>query len=196
MKLVVGLGNPGDSYEQTRHNIGFVVLDKLRRELSDKSPEWSAEDKHRAWVVKEGGVILAKPVTFMNNSGEAVGSLASFYKIAPEDIIVVHDDIDLPLGKIRIRQQGGTGGHNGVNSVLSHLKSDKFTRVRLGVGSGKSEHHKVADSHTRHQHVIDYVLSRFGSNEAGDMRKLVEHGVEAVRMILTDGIDKAMNRFN
>ena len=122
MKLIVGLGNPGTSYEDTRHNIGFMVVDKLVKEIGETSPVWEEDHKRNALVAKIGGVIIAKPMTFMNNSGSAVAALTAFYKINKEDVWVIHDDIDLPIGKIRIRKGGGTGGHNGVDSIMQSLK--------------------------------------------------------------------------
>jgi PTH1 family peptidyl-tRNA hydrolase len=120
----------------------------------------------------------------MNESGRAVAAVSEFYKIPPKDMWVVHDDIDLPLGKIRIRAGGGSGGHNGVESLIAHLKTDAFLRFRLGVGRGA------------HRSVVEFVLSRFQQGEAGEMRKLIKHGVDAVRLALEKGTDRAMNRFN
>ena len=197
MKLIVGLGNPGTSYEDTRHNIGFMVVDKLAKEIGETSPVWEEDHKRNALVAKIGGVIIAKPMTFMNNSGSAVAALTAFYKINKEDVWVIHDDIDLPIGKIRIRKGGGTGGHHGVDSIIQSLKNDAFIRVRLGIGRGKKA--KVGEEEgdrKRHRSVVDFVLSRFTQHEAGDLRKLIKHGTEAVRIALVDGLDKAMNRFN
>jgi PTH1 family peptidyl-tRNA hydrolase len=132
----------------------------------------------------------------MNNSGIAVGQLASFYKIAPQDVWVIHDDLDLPLGKIRIRKGGGTAGHNGIESIMQHVGTDGFLRFRLGIGRGKEDTKKSTDQNLSHQAVIDFVLSRFTLSEAGSLKKLIKYGVEAVRLTLSDGIDKAMNRFN
>lgn len=197
MKLIVGLGNPGTSYENTRHNIGFMVVDKLAREIGESSPVWEEDQKRNALVTKIGGVMIVKPMTFMNNSGIAVAALARFYKIHEADVWVIHDDIDLPIGKIRIRKGGGTGGHNGVDSIIKSLGNDAFIRVRLGVGRGKKE--KMGEEEgerKRHRSVVDFVLSRFTEHEAGDLKKLIKHGTEAVRIALIEGLDKAMNRFN
>ncbi len=131
MKLIVGLGNPGKDYEDTRHNIGFMVVDKLAREIGRDTLVWNQDDKRSAFVAKVGELVIAKPVTFMNNSGVAVKKLADFYKIDPVDVWVIHDDLDLPIGKIRIRNQGGTAGHNGVESIITHLGTDKFLRFRF-----------------------------------------------------------------
>lgn len=196
MKLIVGLGNPGGQYKDTRHNIGFMVLDKLIRELGPSDTAWTFESAYNAQIAKIGDILLVKPQTLMNASGMAVKSIVHFYKLTPEDIYVIHDDLDLPLGKIRIRKGGASAGHHGINSVIRELGSDAFVRVRLGIGRDTPHKGIIADR-TRHQSaVIKFVLSRFTLSEAGSLKKLIKYGVEAVRMILTDGIDKAMNRFN
>lgn len=195
MKLIVGLGNPGPEYQNTRHNIGFMVVDKLARELSPHVVLWQHETKHKALLLKLGDIVLVKPLTFMNNAGLSVGSITTFYKLTPEDVWVIHDDIDLPLGKIRIRQKGGTAGHHGVESIMKVLKSDAFTRFRLGIGRAK-EGAGQNEKNLHHRSVISYVLSKFSQGEAGSLKHLVKHGVLAVRIALTEGIDKAMNRFN
>jgi len=196
MKLIVGLGNPGGQYEDTRHNIGYMVVDKLAREIGRNSLNWEQDTKRQALVAKVGDIVLVKPITFMNNSGIAVSQLAGFYKIKPEDVWVIHDDIDLPLGKIRIRKGGGTAGHNGLESILKQLGSDAFLRFRLGIGRGREDIKKGTDQNLRHRAVIDFVLSRFTQSEAGSLRKLIKYGVESVRIALTEGVDKSMNRFN
>jgi peptidyl-tRNA hydrolase, PTH1 family len=196
MKLIVGLGNPGNQYEETRHNIGFMILDKLARELTQTTVAWNKDAKHKAFIAKAGDVILVKPQTFMNASGEAVKSLVDYYKLNVSDVWVIHDDIDLPLGKIRIREKGASGGHNGVDSIIRALGSDVFVRFRMGVGRGKD----VSPSHYGEEHrrrnVVSFVLSRFGQSEAGHMKHLIKDGEEAVRTALMKGLDKAMNLFN
>lgn len=196
MKLIIGLGNPGNQYEETRHNIGFMILDKLARELSQPAAAWSRDAKHKAFIAKAGDVILVKPQTFMNASGEAVKSLVDYYHVELSDVWVIHDDIDLPLGKIRIREKGASGGHNGVDSIIRALGSDLFVRFRMGVGRGKD----VSPSHFGEEHkrrnVVSFVLSRFGQSEAGHMKHLIKDGEEAVRTALINGLDKAMNLFN
>lgn len=196
MKLIVGLGNPGGTYEHTRHNIGFMVVDRLSRELGEGAAAWETDTKKNVMTAKISDILLAKPLTFMNKSGFAVKALVDFYKLTPADVWVVHDDIDLPLGKIRIRGSGASGGHNGVDSILQQLKSDAFVRFRLGIGRGKESTGRQTDKNLHHRSVIAFVLSRFRQGEAGEFRKLVKHGSEAVRIALTQGIDKAMNRFN
>ena len=197
MKLIVGLGNVGKEYQDTRHNIGFMVVDKLSKELGSVGQDVWKEDKDReALVCKIGDVLLAKPTTLMNRSGNAVRKLVAFYKLTADDVWVIHDDIDLPLGKIKIREQGASAGHNGLESIIEELKTDKFTRFRLGIGRGKEDKDKSTDQNLKHRAVIEFVLSRFTDHEAGAMRKLVKNGMEAVRLSLIEGLDKGMNRFN
>lgn len=196
MKLIVGLGNPGEKYKDTRHNVGFMVVDKLAHELGGSDISWESSPKLSAVIAKTGEVVLAKPTTFMNASGKAVRKIVDFYKMGPEDVWVVHDDLDLPLGKIRIRAGGASAGHHGIDSLIKELGSDKFIRVRLGIGKIKSGGTVVADRQLHQSSVIRFVLSRFGRSEAGAFKHLVSHGVEAVRVGLFKGIDKAMNRFN
>ena len=196
MKLIVGLGNPGEKYESTRHNIGFMVVDRLAHELGPTDIVWRQEDKHQALVARTGDIILVKPLTFMNNAGIAVGSLVRFYKLNSMDVLVIHDDIDLPVGKIRIRTGGSSAGHNGLQSIMQHLKTDKFIRFRLGVGRGLMAKGPSMNKNWHHRAVIDFVLSHFRPNEAGALKHMVKRGAQAVRMALLDGMDKAMNQFN
>lgn len=196
MKLIVGLGNPGDKYKDTRHNVGFMVVDKLAHELGGADAVWETSQKLVAEMAKTGEVVLAKPTTFMNASGVAVRKIIDFYKMKPEDVWVIHDDLDLPLGKIRIRVGGASAGHHGIDSIIKELGSDKFVRVRLGIGKVKSGGTVAADRQLHQSSVIRFVLSKFGRSEAGEFKHLVAHGVEAVRVGLFKGIDRAMNRFN
>lgn len=196
MKLIIGLGNPGGQYESTRHNIGFMVIEKLARELSSGQPVWQKDDKKNVLTVKIGDVMLVKPQTFMNKSGFAVRALMDFYKLQPSEVWVVHDDIDLPLGKIKIRAKGSSAGHNGVDSIIRELKTDSFVRFRLGIGKGVDTLKKGENRNLHHRSVISFVLSRFRQNEAGSFKHLVKHGTEAVQMAIVKGIDHAMNRFN
>jgi PTH1 family peptidyl-tRNA hydrolase len=196
MKLIVGLGNPGKNYEGTRHNIGYMVIDKLAKEITSPAAAWEIKENFKSMFAKAGDVLLAKPTTYMNNSGMAVKAIVDYYKIDSDDLWVIHDDIDLPLGKIRIRDGGGTGGHNGIESVIKMIGSDKFLRFRLGIGRGKEDRRKDTDQNLHHRSVIDFVLSRFTQGEAGALRHLVKRGSEAVHIALIDGVDHAMQRFN
>lgn len=196
MLLIIGLGNPGGEYKDSRHNVGFMVVDKLSRELGVETGVWQEQEKFKAVICKIGEILLVKPITFMNSSGFAVTALLQFYKLKPEDVWVIHDDIDLPLGKIRIREKGGTAGHRGVESIMEHLKTDAFIRFRIGVGRKSDRFGHFADKIVKHRTIISFVLSRFTASEAGELKRLIKRGTEAVRIALDDGIDKAMNRFN
>ncbi len=185
MKLVVGLGNPGDAYERTRHNLGFMVLDRLasRYEISvDTKKKKSLIGRFR--LGKER-VMLLKPQTFVNLSGEAVLYMASFLRIMPENIVVVCDDTNLPLGHIRIRKYGSSGGHNGIKSLIQFLKSDNFPRVRIGVGS-PPEGVKLED----------FVLGHFSADEMRMIDGAIDKACDAIEMIITDRIDESMREFN
>jgi peptidyl-tRNA hydrolase, PTH1 family len=186
-KIVVGLGNPGARYAHTRHNVGFDTLDLFAEQ---QGWSWTARRHHA--VLAEGTVngdkvLLAKPQTYMNDSGVAVGELVRFYKLDLSDLLVVCDDLDLPLGKIRVRARGASGGQHGLESIVRHLGGNTgFPRVRIGVGrprNGRSEN-------------VDFLLSRAGGDERIELTAACERAAEAVRSYLTDGIDATMNRFN
>lgn len=197
MKLIVGLGNPGFEYRDTRHNIGFMVVDKLEKELgAGVPPTWQKDEKKNVLTARIGEVLLVKPQTFMNKSGFAVKALVDFYKLTPADVWVIHDDIDLPLGKIKIREKGGSAGHNGVTSIIEQLKTDAFVRFRLGIGKGVDTTGASENKNMHHRSVISFVLSRFRQSEAGSFKHLIKHGTQAVQTALLKGLDVAMNRFN
>ena len=197
MKLIVGLGNPGFEYKDTRHNIGFMVVDKLEKELgAGVPPPWQNDEKKNVLTARIGEVLLVKPQTFMNKSGFAVKALVDFYKLTPADVWVIHDDIDLPIGKIKIREKGGSAGHNGVTSIIEQLATDAFVRFRLGIGKGVDTIGPGENKNMHHRSVISFVLSRFRQSEAGSFKHLIKHGAEAVQMALLKGLDRAMNRFN
>lgn len=172
MKLIVGLGNPGKEYEKTRHNVGFMVLDALH-------DSWKLNKKFNAEIAEttlnDVKVILAKPLTFMNASGEAVQTIAHFYKINPEDIIVVHDDKDIPLGTVKVQKERGDAGHNGVRSIVEHLKSNAFTRVRVGTAS---------ENKRKMQDTTKFVLSRFGLFEKTKFRDAIELAIQKIKELL------------
>ncbi len=181
MWLVVGLGNPGPAYQITRHNVGFMVLDAMAKRLALKG--W--EEFCQALVLKSEKISLAKPQTFMNLSGQSVSCLARQWQLLPEEILVVHDDLDLPLGRIKIVRSGGSGGHRGVASVIEHLGSRDFPRVKVGIGRpgpGKS--------------VSDYVLSPFEEQELKVVAEIIEKAAEAIETIVESGLERAMNIFN
>jgi PTH1 family peptidyl-tRNA hydrolase len=208
MKIIVGLGNPGNEYQDTRHNIGFMTIDKLAKELTAETVSWKEDGKFNALVAKIGEVLLVKPITFMNSSGIAVSSIMRYYKLTPSDVWVIHDDMDLPIGKIRIRQKGSSAGHRGIDSIIAELKTDVFVRFRLGIGRGKLFSKGDSDTsdiekgnagkaqHQRHKWDISFVLSRFSQGEAGTLKHLIKNGTAAVRIALSEGLDKAAMRFN
>lgn len=184
--IIVGLGNPGVSYENTRHNAGFIAVSRLEEKLGFKVDR----HKFRALVgevtVAEKRCLVMKPETFMNLSGEAVSEAADFYKIPPENIIVMFDDISLEPGKLRIRRKGSAGGHNGIKSIIECLDSEDFPRIKLGVGS---KPHKDYD-------LADWVLSRFSDDEMKLMLSAADNACKALEYIVSGQTDKAMNEFN
>lgn len=184
--LVVGLGNPGEKYENTRHNVGFLTVD----ELAERARVPVQKLKYRALTntVELGGAraLLMKPVTYMNLSGEAVGQAARFYKIPPERVLVISDDVSLPLGKLRIRKSGSAGGHNGLKNIIQHLGTDQFPRVKIGVGEKPHPDYDMAD----------WVLSRFTGEDLKTITQAVKRAADAVECFVREGPDKAMNRFN
>ncbi len=184
--LVVGLGNPGRQYEITRHNAGFLFMDML----SDKLDAKINKIKFKAVVgeAQIGGVrcLLMKPQTFMNLSGEAVKEACTFYKIPPENVIVAFDDISLPCGGLRIRRKGSAGGHNGIKSIIQHLGSDNFPRIKLGVGAKPHPDYDLAD----------YVLSNFAKDDIPLMKQAMEKGCDALDFMVKGKIDEAMSKFS
>jgi len=191
MKLVVGLGNPGEKYLNTRHNLGFDVLDEFKRKK--ELGNWSLETKFKAQVIKSGDLILARPQTFMNQSGLCVATLAKFYKIKPEDIIIIHDELDIVLGHLKIRVGGSDAGHHGIESIITHLGSENFVRVRLGIGNLKSQsgEHKHRAFNAEH-----FVTEDFLPNEKSKAKALIKKGVKALETILEKGVEKAQNQYN
>lgn len=197
MKLIVGLGNPGEKYEDTRHNIGFMTIDTLLKKYEDLSKTfWDEDGKNKSLTKKitiaGEPVLLVKPTTFMNNSGRAVAHVSNYYKIKPEDIIVIHDDIDIPLGKEKIRFGGGGGGHHGVESIIEMLGTDKFLRVRLGIGSSE----RTEKPRKNHIYIEDYVLSRFPAQEKGKVKSIIAQTVKNIGLLLEHGVEKYMSKYN
>lgn len=180
MKLIVGLGNPGEKYNNTRHNVGFMVLDALHQELAPEN-EWKKENKHNTLVIKtkynNTPLLLAKPLTFMNDSGTAVATLSKMHKIAHHNIIIVHDDLDLSLGQIKVKKDGGSAGHNGLKSIIEKLRTEDFLRVRLGIGRPK----EVAEYEQKQHAVVQFVLDTFESFEQREVDEAVK---KAKKMIL------------
>lgn len=176
MKLIVGLGNPGKEYATTRHNAGFMVLDKLSHELNS-SEIW--KEKHHALLQEityhNQKILLAKPQTYMNNSGTAVAEISSYYNLEPNDLLIVYDDFDIPLGEIRIRQSGSSGGHNGMNSIIEALHTEDIPRMRLGIGNQQDENF-VNKTIPRQ----DYVLTPFSSEEKPLVEKMIGDAVSKI----------------
>jgi PTH1 family peptidyl-tRNA hydrolase len=192
MKLIVGLGNPGRNYVNNRHNVGFKCVDLFAREHGISLTQRRALSKLGTGEVAGKKIALAKPQTFMNLSGEAVSALVRRYKLSPKDILVIHDDLDLPLGKIRIREKGSSGGHNGLKSIISHLGAQDFPRIRVGIGPAEDR-----DSiSTPKVDAIEHVLSDFTEAEKTVMREVYLKVAAAIECILNEGIATAMNKYN
>jgi len=182
--LVAGLGNPGPRYVDTRHNVGFLVVDRLARRAMVSVDSDKAGAKVTKARVADQPVVLAKPWTYMNRSGEPTQSLAAFFKLDPEQVIVVHDDLDLPFGDVRVKKGGGHGGHNGLRDIAKHLGRDHL-RVRCGIGRPPEG-----------WDTANYVLGRWTSEEASSLAEVVDTAADATEAILREGADAAMNRFN
>lgn len=199
MKLIVGLGNPGGKFEYTRHNVGFMVAERFVKDRLPLAPSltaWKKEEKFASEICKLDDCIVMKPQTYMNRSGASVVMVLNYFKIEPSDIWVVHDDIDLPLGKIRIRRGGASAGHHGIDSIIRNLHRDDFVRFRLGIGRGKLDKPHTAD-HNLHRHAVEkFVVSPFRENEGGEVKKLIKNAVTALEIAMEKEIEKAMNRFN
>ena len=185
MYLIAGLGNPTKEYDKTRHNVGFSVIDVL----ADKYRIDVSEKKHKGLcgrgAIEGQKVILVKPQTFMNLSGECIREVADYYKIEMEDVIIIYDDISLEPGQLRIRLKGSAGGHNGIKNIIAHLGTQEFPRIKVGVGAKPPR-----------MDLAEYVLSRFAKEEQPLMEDAFKEAAEAAVMMMTDGAEKAMNHFN
>lgn len=184
--LVVGLGNPGAKYESTRHNMGFLVVDKLAQNEKLKFNKLRFKAWTAAWEVGGEKVLLMKPQTYMNLSGEAVGQAARFYKIPADHVLVISDDIALPAGKLRIRAGGSAGGHNGLKNIIQHLGTDRFPRIKVGVGSPQQAEHDIAD----------WVTGKPMGEDQKVIIEALDKAVAAIPVLIEQGVDRAMNRFN
>ncbi len=201
IKLIVGLGNPGEQYENTRHNLGFQVLETFSKKEGN-GHNFSAEKKYKAeisklkYTKKDGEDVeltLMRPQTYMNMSGLAVSSFAKFYKIAPEEILVIHDELDLLIGKMKVRIGGSAAGHHGVENIIEKLGSDNFVRLRLGIGADKSlsgEHKEV------HFNAEQFVIDPFDQKEKSKVKAMLKRSVQAIETILDKGVEQAQNEFN
>lgn len=184
MKLVVGLGNPGAQYASTRHNVGFMVLDRLARRSGVEINKKQCNARVALCTLAGHRVCLAKPQTFMNLSGEAVACLVRFYKLSPGDLLVVYDERDLPVGKIRLRERGSAGGHRGLQSIIGMLGTGDVPRLRIGIG-------RPAEIEA-----VDHVLGRFSAEERPLIEEALNRAVEAVEATLAEGMEAAMNKSN
>jgi peptidyl-tRNA hydrolase, PTH1 family len=181
IRLITGLGNPGPEYAQTRHNIGFAVVEQF---AAGVGATWEKSTKWDALTAKCGDALLVKPMSFMNRSGQPLHAVAQFYKIEPKEILVVLDDLALPLGRLRIRPDGGTGGHNGLESIILQFGTEEIPRLRVGIGAAPGEG------------AVDYVLGRFFDEEKPLVRSTVDRAVAAVKCAIDNGLVSAMNTFN
>ena len=181
IRLIAGLGNPGPEYATTRHNIGFMVVDQLAAQFGSA---WEKSAKWDALSAKCGAVLLVKPLNFMNRSGHPLFAVAHFYKIEPQEILVVLDDFSLALGRLRLRARGGPGGHNGLESVIAQFGTEEIPRLRIGIGAAPSEGS------------ADYVLSRLFDEEKPIARATIDRAVEALKCAIDNGLVSAMNTFN
>lgn len=182
MKLIVGLGNPGSKYDKTKHNAGFWVIDELIRRSENSAEKNQCQALVTTCTLYGERVMLAKPQTFMNLSGHAVSEIVNYYHDRLDDILVIHDDLDLPVGKLRFKNGGSAGGHNGIKSIIAQLGSQDFGRLKLGIGKGGN--------------TIDYVLSPFNGEDAKIIDSAVQTAADAVEVWLKQGLNKAMNEYN
>ena len=184
--IIAGLGNPGKEYEYSRHNAGFLCLDILCNRYSVSTDRVKYRALTGTAVIEGHPCLIMRPQTYMNNSGEAIKAAADFYKIPPERVIVIYDDISLPTGTLRIRKKGSAGGHNGIKSIISQLNSDVFPRLKIGVGDRKDKDDDLKD----------YVLGRFSKEDMETLKKTMEKAVDALKYILDGDTDGAMSRYN
>ncbi|MBM7704912.1 aminoacyl-tRNA hydrolase [Metabacillus iocasae] len=185
MKVIVGLGNPGREYDRTRHNIGFMIIDELAEHLMISLDKTKFNGIYGVGTVKGEKVILLKPLTYMNLSGESLKPLMSYYDVSPEDILVIYDDLDLPSGKVRLRTKGSAGGHNGIKSIVQHLKTQEFNRIRVGI-----------DRPTNGMKISDYVLGKFTNEEMVDMKEAIDKSIKASEDWIHTPFLEVMNRYN
>ena len=184
--LLVGLGNPGTQYENTRHNVGFLVADELAERQNAPIQRLKFKALTNLLTISGEKVLVMKPVTYMNLSGESVGEAARFYKIPADHVLVISDDVSLPAGKLRIRGGGSAGGHNGLKNIIQHLGTDKFPRIKVGVGSPRPGEHDM----------VDWVMGKPMGEDRTAVEDALDRAGDAAKTLITEGIDRAMNRFN
>ena len=185
MYIIAGLGNPTREYEKTRHNVGFEVIDVLADMLGTTVEEKKFKGCYGRGIIGGEKVLLLKPQTFMNLSGESIRAASDFYKVDPEHIIIIYDDISLDVGQLRIRKKGSAGGHNGIKNIIAHLGTQEFPRIKVGVGDKPKK-----------MDLADYVLSRFSKEDRAAMEDAIKAAAKAVEVMITEGMDTAMNQFN
>lgn len=184
MKMIVGLGNPGKKYEDTRHNVGFMVINELNERFNGSFKVTKYNGEVSTIVHKGEKVLLVKPLTYMNESGQCIRQLADYYEIPTDDIVIVYDDLDLPVGQLRLRQKGSAGGHNGIKSTIQHLGTQDFKRVKVGI------------TRPDDGNIINWVLGRFSKKEQPDVAISIKEAADALEMWLTADFIQAMNRYN
>nr|WP_295970512.1 aminoacyl-tRNA hydrolase [uncultured Bacillus sp.] len=185
MKLIVGLGNPGKQYEKTRHNIGFIVVDKIAEKLNIQLDQAKFKGLFGMGHIEGEKVLLLKPLTYMNLSGESIRAIIDFYQIDTEDLLVIYDDLDLPAGRIRLRQKGSAGGHNGIKSTIAHLGTQAFNRIRVGINRPSNG-----------MEITDYVLGRFSQEELAEIEEAVERSADACIEWIHKPFLQVMNKYN
>lgn len=183
MFLIVGLGNPGKEYDGTRHNIGFETIDYLSKKYNIDVNRTKFKGTFGEGFINNKKVVLLKPSTYMNLSGESIREAINFYKLENEEVLVIYDDISLDVGKIRIREKGSAGGHNGIKSIIANMSTDVFPRIKIGVGQPKGD-------------LVSHVLGKFSQEEINDLNEVIEVSSEAVEIIVKDGTKEAMNKLN
>lgn len=190
-RLIVGLGNPGAKYDRTRHNIGFEIVEALAKSFPGVSLAENKRFQGIAGELRSGGerIILLKPTTYMNKSGQSVRAVLDWYKLAPEQVLVIYDDMDLPVGRLRMRLSGGAGGHNGMKSIISHLGTKAFPRLRVGIGATE----KGGD---RDGAVVSHVLGRFAPEDRKIVDAVIPMSVDAIDLSLRKGVERSMNLYN
>ena len=193
MKIIAGLGNPGLIYAHNRHNIGFMCLNYFARTQGIRFDKKQCKARVGLGAVAGSKVVLARPQTYMNLSGLAISLLVKRHNINPDDLLIIHDDLDLPLGKIRIRQDGGSGGHRGIGSITSCLGDSSFLRIRIGIGRPDTQVSSVKD---REAEIIDYVLSDFTPAEKKIVTQVISEASQAILCLLNEGLTAAMNKYN
>ncbi|MBM7707280.1 PTH1 family peptidyl-tRNA hydrolase [Chryseomicrobium aureum] len=185
MKMIIGLGNPGKKYEKTRHNIGFLVIDELAKQYGVELNQTKFHALYAIAHTPKGKVLLVKPYTYMNLSGEAVAPLMKYFDIPVDDIVVIYDDLDLGTGKLRLRQRGSAGGHNGIKSLIQHLGTQNFNRIRIGISRPPAG-----------MKVADYVLANFREEEQPDMARAIDNSAEACKTWMDKPFLEVMNDYN